>query len=1787
MVKHTRTKEEERRCCPPEKPIDNNKTSEKVEYANYVRNTKYKEVVQGRAQNVEVFNILSSSISLRFQYVGYPREYIYQIEEPVAKTTTRYTVNANQGTTFTFNGLQHNTRYLINVFVKYITTTPYGLSSPISVRTPNELYVTDFLLSARNISVTVDFAQAPSNPPKYIVYLTDIYGMTMNQTIENIFFSDFQESRKIVTFDNLENDISYSVYIDTFYYYDDGRQKPILRSATKTIKTLRENEIRNNEIEFLDIRGDGVDLSFQPIEYQNVIKYIIRFTEQILTVDGIEDKNSFIAYDGNANFVSIKDLKRNQLYRIDISNTYISSNTYANHFKFQTRNEGHVLNIHENNVMYNAFGTITFTKSPFTETYPAYINDLSYITYDISYSTETSALNNIQYFSEPFKKVENASDNIDFYTIGSITNPMLDISAVYYLYVRTTYYLNSGQINVYDTSGVFQTLDEGPVKDIYFTDINAYDVDISFSTLYSPNYFYVQLLQNNGAQQIKRIDYEHSNNHYMINFNDLTNKGEFYKVTVTSVFANNHTYIFDSSFQTLDEGFIDSIYFYHYNNSFHVFLDIFDSEFQTMSNEVQLHINNTTIPIVFDDLYVFQTSYFPNEISLTSTNTIISQPLPLHGVSSSFYLYWKDRKMDAGHDISYVITISNEYVSTQVYVPTYFGEEPVQTYTTKRSQMIDLCNNISNTTITITNTSSHILYIPEMYMYPIAHTINDLSFNTTYDISLSNTFSSTNNTYVYETQFRTHNDYYLEDVYFSNHTGYTIDFEPSGNTHYHTFYRIKEANSDLVVPNGEGKFPISEDSLPLTIGNDSELKPNTSYTFEIIGKFSQFNIPFYPSYHYYINYFHQSTLNESRINDLSFSTIRAENVILRQSGIDVSGVTEIQTIDISFVNQVTGNVDVIRNNMTSYPHDINGLLLDTSYALQVKHTYVSGNTYFSQGFPFKTKNQSGVELLYNYLFTKSFIHRIDILKDTINDISYGSVLIKYNPALGEPVKNTIFIEDVNNKFSYTDISNNPSREFVEIADFSGGGIFTENKTYTFSVTTKYADGNEYMTSDTVLIEETNILNTNFVLGVSVQLNYDIYKELYHNVPDNWSLHEGYVAFDVDPNGKSTIIETQNTVNGHVVLLNRVAYPYKLSRLEQVITLQLLAQQYEIQFFAANLYNPNTTPNFAEYQPNTYIYTDSNIQYHVFLEDISSGSPLENSYSGILDTSNNSTLWSMHKFQFYLNTTVPQDTVKLVIERIGYEYNMLGIMNVQLKTISKINGDLSVGLRRNINNELSLIYNVEPIIQTSADYSTAEYYNVRIVYDDTPTLGTTVSSHILYIEDVSNNNEISVNITGNNVQLLDGTIVPGYDVSGVSFGSYIGLKNDYVYSFYIVTTYTNGETYTTNGFEAYMNPFRSSVLLMKNVENDYSLVHRYVQSSKLDGTYKLEVRFRSAFGYPSFNTFYITNLTDNISQNKLITTTTNTYVFQGEEDTEIEQLDENKTYRIKIATTYYDGQTFETPEFDFSANFHSYHVQSTPPNTMTHSFNNFVYEFQADGTTINTQKQFQIQVQGLPNKLHFPRLGYVVVGAGGSGGSNLSGYNFTGGHGGWCENGYIQTTEDASYNIYVASKSSMLSSSLHVLGGPTDVVGTQGVYSSIETMAGVYIVRADGGNGSFGSTASDISIHTFNSVQEKDISNNMVVYREVSPFRTYGKGGDYEPIKKNGTNGKTISLPETYTTIRNTFGGGGGSSISGSIGGNGGGGNAGINGTPNTGGGGGGGNTTGGSGVVYIWGTFIP
>ena len=266
MVKHTRTKEEERRCCPPEKPVDNDKTSEKVEYANYVRNTKYKEVIQGRAQNVEVLNVLSSSISVRFEYVGYPREFIYQIEEPQTKTTTRYTVNASQGTTFTFNGLSHNTRYLINIYVKYVTITPYGLSSPISVRTPNEFKVTDFILSARNISVTVDFAQSPSNPPKYIVYLTDISGITVNQTVENVFLDDFQAPRKIVTFDNLVNDVSYSVYIDTFYYLDDGTQKQILRSATQTIRTLRENKIF--DIQYSNITGNSVDLSFQPIEHE-------------------------------------------------------------------------------------------------------------------------------------------------------------------------------------------------------------------------------------------------------------------------------------------------------------------------------------------------------------------------------------------------------------------------------------------------------------------------------------------------------------------------------------------------------------------------------------------------------------------------------------------------------------------------------------------------------------------------------------------------------------------------------------------------------------------------------------------------------------------------------------------------------------------------------------------------------------------------------------------------------------------------------------------------------------------------------------------------------------------------------------------------------------------------------------------------------------------------------------------------------------------------------------------------------------------------------------------------------------------------------------------------------------------------------------------------------------------------------------------------------------------------------------------------------------------------------
>ena len=406
-----------------------------------------------------------------------------------------------------------------------------------------------------------------------------------------------------------------------------------------------------------------------------------------------------------------------------------------------------------------------------------------------------------------------------------------------------------------------------------------------------------------------------------------------------------------------------------------------------------------------------------------------------------------------------------------------------------------------------------------------------------------------------------------------------------------------------------------------------------------------------------------------------------------------------------------------------------------------------------------------------------------------------------------------------------------------------------------------------------------------------------------------------------------------------------------------------------------------------------------------------------------------------------------------------------------------------------------------------------------------------------------------------------------------------------------------------------------------------------------------------------------------------------YTLTGLENSDISNLIQGETYEVFIRTTYNNDQTFDTPTFDFSASFDYSFSITYSSNSNANTIDDFkpsgssvinnMYMFKADTGVINAHSVYKLETSGLKD-LHYANVYCVVGGAGGSGGKKESyginqpqGYsnnkhNTSGGHGGWLENSHFYVSNDLSYHVYVASKSSghiqpitnFLNTGISYLTDSDlsfdliehDVLGINGLYSSIQSDN--IIIKADGGNGSFGTRnvivgdTSDVSIRTYNHIYSEDISYAIGYVKPNAKTRSYGRGGDVyiATITNNGANGRPgeDGIDLSFNGIDISYGGGGGSGAyewywsggsfnngkkSGTIGGQGGRGgggngmkfhknnndstidNASINGTPNTGGGSGGGsryghytsvnyNDTfegyGGSGVVYLWGNFnIP
>ena len=556
--------------CPiPEVPIDKTNLSQKQRYAGFVRNTAYKQVIVGPASNIVLYDIANTHFSFKFDSIGNPLAYIYSIKD-TQNNITKYTVDSNTGEFFTFNGLTPNTTYYLEIFVRYANILqPLGIVNAIIVNTLNEIELKDFSYVAQNNSILISFDQPENKPKKFVVrwkefsYTNSISGEV---EIRNIYTKDFYD-RKNVSITNLKIGVSYEIYVDTYFTFSDGSFKEPLSSPRKTILTIYESSL---DLSMTNITGNSLDIRF--VDNLNTAtqptRYFMKLTKMGLTEEGklIEISTVYIK-DSSSNITrSITGLNKNTRYNVLTTIGYISTNEYHDSTFFYTRDEGPITNFSSD--MYNTYGTLFFQPSPFAVS----------STVDISFASLNYTL----------------SGDISKFAVRD-----LDISSTYPINIKTSY-VHGNQTNVYEFSGFFNTLNEGPCLEISVLDINAFDVDCSFSDRYMPAYYTITRRAPDGLTrtliltgvQSKRFQF-----YQLLHFTE-------YDITIESIFSNRHTYSSSRTFRTKNEGPLTNLYSYQYSTKLYLFVDFSSNTFTDMSNVVSVGFRGETFDLA---TYPFKT----------------------------------------------------------------------------------------------------------------------------------------------------------------------------------------------------------------------------------------------------------------------------------------------------------------------------------------------------------------------------------------------------------------------------------------------------------------------------------------------------------------------------------------------------------------------------------------------------------------------------------------------------------------------------------------------------------------------------------------------------------------------------------------------------------------------------------------------------------------------------------------------------------------------------------------------------------------------------------------------------------------------------------------------------------------------------------------------------------------------------------------------------------------------------------------------------------------------------
>ena len=653
-----------------------------------------------------------------------------------------------------------------------------------------------------------------------------------------------------------------------------NKQTPTFSKVTGELvcngcKSISTSVIPN--IQILSILGKNIKIAYTD-ETDKTLSYIVSLSDN----NGNMSRQLFETV---PEYVIFEDLDVFTDYILTIIFIYVDKKyTYEYPIYIQTLNEGPVTNIYYKNVS-NTSVDISFTESPGVNK-----------TYNIIYQGTGQNSNTITGITG---------------TELSLTD--LSINTLYSVTVTTLYTSSNNNSYSYSESNLFQTLNEGPVANIYYKNVSNTTVDISFTESpgeiqsYTVNY----TDQNNNSNTTSGIT---DTNLSLTNLSINT----IYSITVISVYTNNtYSYSKPNLFQTLNEGPITDI-------SYNTLLNTSATISFTESPGV-----NKTYTIIYQGTGQNSntiTGITGTEFSLTnlSINTIYSITV-ISVYANNTYSYSKSNLFQTLNERPTTDITYNTLLNTSAII--YFTESPgaIQSYTVKYTDP----DNITNTTTGITATSL---------------ALSNLSINTTYSITVISVYANNNYTYSKTNLFQTLNEGPTTDISYSSlsNTSATISFPASPGVN--KTYTVKYTDPENITNTTTG---ITATSLAL-----SNLSINTTYSVTVITVYTDNN----NNYTYSKTNLFQ-TLNEGPTTDISYNT-------LLNTSVDISFTEspgEIQSYTVNYTDQ--NNNSNTTTGITGTELSLTNLSINTIYSITVISVYTNNTYSYSKSNLFQTLNE--------------------------------------------------------------------------------------------------------------------------------------------------------------------------------------------------------------------------------------------------------------------------------------------------------------------------------------------------------------------------------------------------------------------------------------------------------------------------------------------------------------------------------------------------------------------------------------------------------------------------------------------------------------------------------------------------------------------------------------------------------------------------------------------------------------------------------------------------------------